>query len=310
MNVSMTNSKNTSLQSLYKVAGKDITFFRDNGFLKLNAVTSSDDLTAIRGQIEGLFHRQAGRDEGLFFDFAGSDEQSTTMRLPQLLDVRNFAPDLMRSNFFRNAGEIAKQLLGPDASFKADHALLKPSGDGAETPWHQDDAFRDLDYEHNEISIWLALQETDRGNGCLGFVPGTNKDILPHRWVGGDSRIHALECHEGWSKEDIVWCPLLPGDCSIHTNRIVHGAGANTSSRPRLAYVLVFGTPSTKALIPRKHPWLVKKAEPRLERRRRWLRRGGLALHVWRRLKQLPEVGLLETTARVWRKMCQAISFG
>ena len=225
MSISTTETVRASSLVPYEVAEEEIAFFQKNGFLKLKKVTSAGEVGSIRHQLKELFDRQAGRDEGLFFDFAGSDEQPTRMRLPQLLDVRNFAPDLMKSSFFHNASEIAKQLLGPDALFKADHALLKPPGDGAETPWHQDDAFRDLDYLHNEISIWLALQETDKENGCLGFVPATNdKDVLPHRWVGGDSRIHALECHEGWSKEDIVWCPLLAGDCSIHTNRIVHGA--------------------------------------------------------------------------------------
>ena len=304
MSRSTTETITASLSTPYEVAKEETAFFQKNGFLKLNKITSADEVASIRHQIGELFDRQAGRNEGLFFDFAGDDEQPNQMRLPQLLDVRNFAPDLMKSNFFRNASEVAKQLLGPNASFKADHALLKPPGDGAVTPWHQDDAFRDLDYLHNEISIWLALQETDMENGCLGFVPTTNdKDVLPHRRVGEDSRIHALECHEGWSKEDIVWCPLLAGDCSIHTNRIVHGAGANTSTRPRMAYVLVFGTPSTQALAPRKHPWLIEKAEPRLDRRKRWLRRGGFAVHVWRRLKQVPEVGVSETVARAWRKL-------
>ena len=304
MNTNTAEIVTALLSAPYEVAEEEVAFFQKNGFLKLNKITSADEVASIRQQLRQLFDHQAGRDEGLFFDFAGSDEQPAQMRLPQLLDVRNFAPDLMKSSFFRNASEVAKQLLGPDASFKADHALLKPPGDGAETPWHQDDAFRDLDYLHNEVSIWLALQDTDKENGCLGFVPATNdKDVLPHRWVGGDSRIHALECYEGWSKEDVVWCPLLAGDCSVHTNRIVHGAGANISTRPRMAYVLVFGTPSTRAPVPRKHPWLVKKAELRLDRRKRWLRRGGFAVHAWRRLKQIPEVGASETVARAWRKV-------
>ena len=304
MSVSVASDDEAPLAPSYEVTEEEALFFKRNGFVKLERVASTAEVGSIRHRIDDLFRRQAGRSEGLFFDFAGSDEQPDAMRLPQLLDVRNFAPELMKSEFFHNASEIAKQLLGPNASFKADHALLKPPGEGAETPWHQDDAFRDLDYTHNEISIWLALQETDRENGCLGFVPTTKDNrVLPHRWVGGDSRVHALECYDGWSKDDIVWCPLLPGDCSVHTNRILHGAGANVSTRPRMAYVLVFGTPSTRAAIPIKHSWLLEKAEPRLERRRQWLRRGGFAIHAWRRLKQLPEVGMSETATRIWRKM-------
>ncbi|MGI4745855.1 MAG: phytanoyl-CoA dioxygenase family protein [Janthinobacterium lividum] len=288
----------------FAVGEKEKTAFGSRGFVELRQVSPPDDLFAIRTRISGLFARRAGHEEGLFFDFAGSDDQTNKMRLPQLLDVRNFAPELTRTAFFRNASDIAKSLLGPDATFKADHALMKPSSDGAATPWHQDDAFRNLDSEYNEISIWLALQDTTRENGCMGFVPVSKGDeILPHRWVGGDRRIHALECYDGWSAEDVVWCPLSSGDCTVHTNRVLHGAGPNVSKQPRMAYVLVFGTPVKKPAVPVHHAWLKNKIEPRAERRQQWLRRGGIAIHVWRRFKQIPEIGILEMTNRVVLKV-------
>ena len=288
----------------FQVEDQELSSFHARGFVTLSQISPPSDVAFIRQRLQQLFDQRVGHEEGLFFDFAGSDEQPDEMRLPQLLDVRNFAPELVKTTFFRNAAEVARQLLGPDAAFKADHALCKPPRDGAETPWHQDDAFRNLDHDHNEISIWLALQDTDRENGCLGFVPtARDADILPHRWVGGDGRIHALECHEGWSKNDVVWCPLQAGDCSVHTNRVVHGAGPNASARPRMAYVLIFGTPPVKATVPRYHPWLQDKAEPRLQRRSRWLRRGGFAVHAWRRFKQLPQIGVPEMARRVVGKL-------
>ena len=70
-----------------------------------------------------------------------------------------------------------------------------------------------------------------------------------------------------------------------------------------MAYVLVFGTPLIRVAVPQKHPWLVEKVEPRLGRRERWFQRGGFAVHIWRRMKQLPEVGVSETVARAWRKL-------
>ena len=284
----------------FAVTPSEKVAFGSRGFVALRQVSPPSEIRAMRARILELFARRAGHEEGLFFDFAGSDDQPNKMRLPQLLDVRNFAPELTKTAFFRNASDIAKSLLGPDAMFKADHALMKPSGDGAETPWHQDDAFRNLDSEHNEISIWLALQETTRENGCMGFVPvSSGDDILPHRWVGGDRRVHALECYDGWSEEDIVWCPLSSGDCTVHTNRVLHGAGPNVSAQPRMAYVLVFGTPAKKAAVPVHHAWLKDKLEPRAERRQQWLRRGGIAIHVWRRFKQLPEIGLVEMANRI-----------
>lgn len=49
----------------------------------------------------------------MLFDFAGTDEETGPAKLPQLLDPRNFAPELVKTEFFRNAEQLAKRLLGP-----------------------------------------------------------------------------------------------------------------------------------------------------------------------------------------------------
>jgi Phytanoyl-CoA dioxygenase (PhyH) len=282
----------------------DRFFFEQNGYLRARALADSAEITDIRNTILQLMAKAAGREEGIFFDFAGADDGTEQMRLPQMLDVRNFAPHLVEGQFFRNAEALARSLLGPDATFKADHPIFKPAHHGATTPWHQDDAFRQPEFEHNEISIWLALQDTDAENGCLTFVPGSHKwPVLPHRWVGDDQRIHALECYEGWTPDQEVLCPLRAGDASVHTNRTLHGAGANHSSRDRLAYVLVFGTPPKRLANAGEYPWLLNKVEPRLERRKAWMKRGGFVVHGWRRFRQIRQVGVRETARRIRQKL-------
>ena len=274
-----------------------------NGFMTLPRITSDEDVSFIRATLMRLFAHQVGHTEGMLFDFAGIDEADGRARLPQLLDPRNFAPELVKTEFFRNAEELARRLLGPKARFVADHALLKPARDGAETPWHQDDAFRPGDVDCTEISIWMPLQPVNDENGCLGFIPGSHKwDVLPHRWLSGDGRIHALECHTGFDPGRVVLCPLPAGGCTVHTNRTLHWAGPNRSNAPRLAYVLVFGLPLQRATPPRDHYWLVNKKEPRYERRRQWMRRGGYLVHAFRRISQIPQVGWRETVMRALLK--------
>ena len=278
--------------------------FPNNGFMALARITSDEDVSFIRATLMQLFAQQVGRAEGMLFDFAGTDEDGGRARLPQLLDPRNFAPNLVKTEFFSNAEQLAKRLLGPKARFVADHAMLKPARDGAETPWHQDDAFRPGDVDCTEVSIWMPLQAVNDKNGCLAFIPGSHKwDVLPHRWLSGDGRIHALECHTGFDPTRAVLCPLPAGGCTVHTNRTLHWAGPNRSDAPRLAYALVFGVPLQKAAHPRDHYWLANKKEPREERRRSWMRRGGYLVHVCRRINQIPQIGWRETSMRVFLKV-------
>ena len=250
-------------------------------------MASAADVAMIRGCLQRLWQDRAGFEEGALFDFVGAEEGSV-ISFPQILRPSDMAAELTKTRFFRDAEALARELLGPTVRFAADHALIKPAMTGPVTPWHQDDAFRDPSMDGDEVSIWLALQPTDAQNGCMAFVPGShNGDVLPHRSPDGDSRVHALECFTGFSAADAVACPLPAGGCTVHTSRTLHYAGPNVSGDHRMAYVLVFDTPPTVAAVPRAAPWLAARRTARDAREKGWLRRGGIVVHVWRRVRRL-----------------------
>lgn len=277
--------------------------FEKQGYLSLERITSDTDLAYIRGVITRLFASRTGFDEGAFYDLAGTGDEDGNFLLPQLVDPRSFAPNLTNTEFFRNALEIARALLGPEATFMADHALMKPAEVGGATPWHQDEAFQLAGRERNEISIWMPLQAVDVINGCLAFIPGSHTlGVLPHRSMNGNDRIHVVECFEGFDEADAVYCPIPAGGCTIHNLRTVHGAGPNLSSRARYAYVLVFQVPSVAVSAPYDRPWLIGKLTPRMVRRQNWMRRGGMLVHAWRRVKQSKQIGYREMAVRIATK--------
>ncbi len=278
--------------------------FEAQGYLAFDRITSEADLSIIRTTLGNLFARRAGFDEGAFYDLAGVGDEDGNFLLPQLVDPRSFAPALTNTEFFRNALEIARALLGPEATFMADHALMKPADVGGATPWHQDEAFQPGGRLRNEVSIWMPLQPVDLINGCMGFIPRShNNGVLPHRSMNGNERIHAVECFEGFDEADAVYCPIPAGGCTIHTSRTVHGAGPNRSSRPRFAYVLVFQVPSIAIGLPQDRPWLAGKVTPRMTRRQNWMRHGGIFVHAWRRLKQTKQIGYREMAVRIASKI-------
>jgi hypothetical protein len=275
-----------------------------DGFCSLDRITSDADVGRILKILEKLFERHSGFAEGAFFDFVGADDNGCDFILPQLLDPRSFAPELMKTEFFREATKIARALLGPGAHFVADHALVKPALIGPETPWHQDDAFQYCDHIRNEISIWMPLQPVDQLNGCMSFIPGSHLgDILPHRSLNGNAQIHALECYSGFNPEDGVQCPIPAGGCTIHTSRTLHAAGPNRSNSPRFAYVLIFHGPVMFPSRRAERPWLAGRASLRLDRRRKWLLRTGWFIHGWRRAKQIRHIGPHEMIMRIYRKL-------
>jgi len=164
--------------------------------------------------------------------------------------------------------------------------LCKPAVDGAATPWHQDEAFKDPKYDYSEISFWMALQPVNEVNGCMEFIPGSHQvGVLPHRSPNDDPRIHAIECFEGFDHADAVACPLPAGGCTLHTGRTLHGAGPNRSNAPRYAYVLIFHVPPQPAQGQKNFPWLQDKKTARMERRKSWEEGAGKYVTIWRVIK-------------------------
>ena len=201
---------------------------------------------------------------------------------------RVFASGLRTTEFHRATSAIAKQVLGPGARFKADISFLKPAGLGAPTPWHQDEAFHDPRFDYREITFWLALQPTDRANGCMEFIPGSHTwPVLAHGRPNGDERMHALECVAKFDNSQSVACALSAGGCSIHTQRTLHAAGPNMSPAPRLAYAVLYDLPPVPAATPRSFPWRASERTARQAREKDWRRRGGFLIHAWRQRTRL-----------------------
>ncbi len=83
-----------------------------------------------------------------------------------------------------------------------------------------------------------------------------------------------------------VPCPLQPGGCTIHHHRTLHFAAPNISDTARYTYIMTFGVTPKPLPEKRSFAWLNHKETPIQETKRRWLRRGGLLITAWRRLRR------------------------
>jgi ectoine hydroxylase-related dioxygenase (phytanoyl-CoA dioxygenase family) len=157
----------------------------------------------------------------------------------------------------QNALAVARALLGQNATGGIAHAIYKPAGVGAPTPWHQDEAYWNPSLHYQSISIWMPLQEATVENGCLWFVPGSHQwDVLPHQSIGGDTRIHGLELLNAEAHtQNAVACPLPPGGVTVHLSRTAHYAGPNTTAQGRRALIFGYSLPPQPYPEPRRFPW-------------------------------------------------------
>lgn len=246
-----------------------ITFFHREGYLTIPAITAPEEVAQLRGIYDHLFAIKAGRQAGDHLDLSSTDEDGQTPTLPQILNPAKYAPELLNTTFRTNALTIARQLLGAEAEFRFEHAIMKPAHTGVETPWHQDEAYWEPGLEYNDLSIWIPLQEATLENGCMQFVPGSHmQDVLPHHSIGHDPRIIGLEVDGADAlAAGAVACPIPAGGATVHHCRTLHYTGPNRSNGPRRAYILAFGTPPQQRAVARDFYWLAQQQTKWQERR-------------------------------------------
>jgi ectoine hydroxylase-related dioxygenase (phytanoyl-CoA dioxygenase family) len=249
------------------LSSSQIKDFHNAGFLAISEpLIDEREVARLRDIYDRMFDERAGRAEGNQFDLAGTDEDDKPAVLSQILHPQRYFPEL-HGAYVETIRDIGNQLMGPGLKTEIFHAILKPAGIGAPTPWHQDESYWRPDRQYRSLSFWMPLQEATLENGCLWFNDGSHEwDVLQHQSIGGDSRVHGLELVDDSVIHDAVACPLPPGGITIHRNRTAHYAGPNATGAPRRALVLNGALPERPYPVERRFPWNENKNPLRKQR--------------------------------------------
>lgn len=271
------------------VPDADAKRFHEQGFLVLPDLCSEAECRHLRVLLMRLFEHHMGHDEGNQFDMLGPDLAGLDRIQPQILKPSLYAPQLLLTPYFHRVQALARRLLGDDGQFSFDHSIVKRAGTAIATPWHQDEAHhRDPHFQFEQVSFWLPLQDVGEHNGCMCYLPGSNRGpLLPHRSLHGDARIHALECEpSAFDAAAAIAMPVRAGTCIAHDGRTLHAALPNRSGADRLAYVLSFRGAARPRTDATRFPWLDAQHTEDIARHRRWRRHGGYLVLALRWLQR------------------------
>ncbi len=143
---------------------------------------------------------------------------------------------------------IAGDLLGDDVVAWGSHFFCKMPRDGKAVSWHQDASYWPLSPSH-AVTIWLAIDDADRGNGCMRFLAGSHhfghltyrpSDPAEHNVL--DQTVEDAERY-GTPVDD----ELRAGEISVHSDLLLHGSEANLSDRRRCGLTLRYCAASVRA---------------------------------------------------------------
>lgn len=139
---------------------------------------------------------------------------------------------------------VIEDILGCDLVIYGTLVFFKPPQDSSYVTWHQDSVYSGLHLTPS-TSAWIALTASHRTNGCMRVIPGSHKQgLLDHASVRDDSNLlrrgeRVKMVVDESQALDVV---LQPGEMSLHHSTIVHGSNPNTSSEPRIGFIVRFAT--------------------------------------------------------------------
>jgi ectoine hydroxylase-related dioxygenase (phytanoyl-CoA dioxygenase family) len=230
------------LHSFYALDESAVSFFRENGYVRVKNVFSAELLEhyhrAIGSAVERLNTQTLPLEQRSLYDRAFLQIKNIWT---QDETVREFV-------FSRRLGQLAADLLEVSGvRLYHDQALYKEPGGGF-TPWHADQYYWPLATDRC-VTAWVPLQETPLEMGPLSFCPRSQ-----HLTRGRDLEIgerSELTLKNYLADYGIDEQPFALGEVSFHLGWTFHRAGANQTERPREVMTVIYMDENMRLAQPR-----------------------------------------------------------
>lgn len=206
--------------------------FNRDGYIRPIRIFSDDEIGEIRRYFDELLTRVLA---------AGGDSYSISTAHLKYGRVYDILTD-------RRIVACVADLLGENVVAWGSHFFCKMPHDGKQVAWHQDASYWPLT-PSKAVTVWLAIDDADTENACMRFIAGSHHfghlTFRPSTPADHSVLDQTIENPEqfGTPVDDV----LRAGECSIHSDLLLHGSEANTSDRRRCGLTLRYAAADVRA---------------------------------------------------------------
>ena len=229
----------------YQLSPEQVQSYRDNGFIVIENFLSPEELNHWRTSVETAVKERAGiKIPGKDIktgevDGINEDSDYYAKVFDQLLNLWQTSEAVKELMIDERIGKMAAELSGSDGiRIWHDQALIKRPWANP-TAWHLDTPFWSFS-DRRAISIWVALDDATLENGCLYFMPGSQKLTTFSKINIGRNMDGIFDTYPQLRNMRTVAAPMKAGSCSFHNGLTVHGANANMTNGFRRAMTCAY----------------------------------------------------------------------
>lgn len=216
---------------------EQIGSYRDDGYLRIPAVFTTDEVESLRDELDQLVQDWATTNAGWsgpWRDVYMSPDIEQRSTLTHLRDLHFYSAAWCQAVTKPQLAEAMADLLDtPNVELHHTTLHLKPPETGMPFPLHQDSPF----YRHQGpayVDAIVHLDDTDDDNGCLRFVPGSHRHgHLEHIEQADGRQVSPHLPTDEWRLDDTEPVPAQAGDVVAFSIYAVHGSRINRTDRWR-----------------------------------------------------------------------------
>jgi non-heme Fe2+,alpha-ketoglutarate-dependent halogenase len=141
-----------------------------------------------------------------------------------------------------------RDLLGDDVVGWGSHYFCKLPRDGKVVHWHQDASYWPLS-PSKTVTVWLAIDDADRENACMKYIPGSHhQGHLTYRMTeDSEDAVLNQQVEDAEEFGTPVYVELKAGEISMHSDLLLHASDANRSDRRRCGLTLRYCAADVRA---------------------------------------------------------------
>ncbi|MBJ2173532.1 phytanoyl-CoA dioxygenase family protein [Aureibaculum sp. A20] len=229
----------------HKLSEAQITSYRNNGFLIVDDFLSQPEVEHWKTTIDEAVKARKGRKfphseiKTGASDGINKDAEYFGKVFDQIINLWMTDDGVKEIMFDKNLGKMAAELAEVDGiRIWHDQSLVKQPW-GNPTAWHLDTPF--WSFSHREaLSVWVALEDVTLQNGCLYFMPGSQKDTDFIEPGIGANMGDIFNDYPNYAKKDPTPSIIKAGSCSFHNGLTIHAAGVNMTPYTRKAMTCAY----------------------------------------------------------------------
>ncbi|MCX6048682.1 MAG: phytanoyl-CoA dioxygenase family protein [Chloroflexi bacterium] len=221
-----------------EVTQEQVSFYRENGFIVLEDFLTPAEVETWRAALDDAIKKR-GRQRILAREEQMDDDAYYNKVFVQRVNLWQDNEKIRDLIVDHRLGKLAATLAGVDGMrLWHDQALIKQPWANP-TGWHLDNPFWSWS-SRDAISLWVALDDVTMQNGCLYFLPSTQKTARFDNASIGHNIGDIFKIYPEWAKIEAVPALMKAGSCSFHNGLIAHGAGPNMTPGWRRAMTCGF----------------------------------------------------------------------